>query len=370
MRLTPAFVGSSARLRLLRASSLAAYGLLNLRQRGPRVLIGRAREWIRATRQYDSAVTMAPQEIDWSQRSAVAPGQQRRQATTPIVSVVVRTRDRPDDLELALNSLATQTFHDFEIVVVNDGGRSVEEILAPYRGEMSLTHVANVTSHGRAEATNDGVRAARGRFVSFLDDDDVVYPFHLESLVEAAEGGAPDGFVYSHYSRVLVDGRGRDAIVIGKARVPIWPFNRCELLVTNRPAIHTWLLPRALFESHGGFDDTFQILHDWDFLLRVTEHSTLVSVPEETCEYRFYLDLDNSVTGGRRRVLEELQRMYALHRSGSALVTLARRIQIAEVRQQIALASELDEKVDAGLVTRREAARAFVGIVFSMGPTE
>ncbi len=48
---------------------------------------------------------------------------------------------------------------------------------------MRLRYVVNQPGHGPAKAANDGVEAAAGRYITFLDDDDIVYPFHLASLV-------------------------------------------------------------------------------------------------------------------------------------------------------------------------------------------
>ena len=99
------------------------------------------------------------------------------------------------------------------------------------------------------------------------------------------------------------------------------------------------------------------------------DRATLTDVPAETCEYRIYLDLDNSVTGGRARVLEEMRRIYRSYPHGSTFVRLARMLQVAEVRQQIALASEFDREVEAGSMTRREAAEAYIRAVVGIGAT-
>ena len=99
----------------------------------------------------------------------------------PPVSVIVRTRDRPGLLREALGSLSLQTFKDFEVLVVNDGGQDVSEILADF-SSLRISLLRLNPAKGRAAAANAGLKAARGDFVAYLDDDDLYYPNHLEHL--------------------------------------------------------------------------------------------------------------------------------------------------------------------------------------------
>ncbi|HWO93222.1 MAG TPA: glycosyltransferase, partial [Dehalococcoidia bacterium] len=281
------------------------------------------------------------------------------------VSVIVRTHNRPDDLKIALNSLAWQSFDDFEVIVVNDGGCDVSEVLSSYEEHLRLEHVINESPRGPSAAANDGLAAARGKYVAFLDDDDIAYPFHLASLVSCADRSqAP--VVYSHYNRALVRGHGDEALVLERAHMPPWRYDRSELLVQNRPAVHTWLVARHVFDRHGLFDADLTILWDWDFLLRVTEKSPLVGLPRETCEYRIYLDLANSVTSSRRRALDELQRIYARHPASSGVVRLARKLEVAGLESQVHLAARLLALADRGDITREDAARRYIAEVFGI----
>ncbi len=296
---------------------------------------------------------------------AVRPIVPRPRSTRATVSVITRTRNRPHALETALNSLAWQTFRDFEVVVVNDGGADVQPLISQYDGDLRIRYLANDPGRGPAQAANDGVEAAEGRYITFLDDDDLVYPFHLASLVRAAEQIDPtSAFVYSHYNRALVTGQGGTTIVVDRIHMPVWEFDRRDLLVQNRPPLHTWLYSRALFERFGGFDPSFAILKDWDFLLRVTEHLDLVGIPRETCEYRIGLDLSNSVTGSRGNALEELRRIYERYPCDTAGAALARRLELAGVERQVASAEALRQAVESGLVSREIAARRYLADVF------
>jgi glycosyltransferase involved in cell wall biosynthesis len=98
------------------------------------------------------------------------------ESAAPRVSVVVRTKDRPRLLGEALASLRAQTFQDFEVIVVNDGGVPPAGLDPAGAG---LRVVTTEPPHGRSRALDTGLRAARGRFVAYLDDDDLFLPHHL-----------------------------------------------------------------------------------------------------------------------------------------------------------------------------------------------
>ena len=105
----------------------------------------------------------------------------------PTISVVVRTKDRPQLLAQALESLAAGTYRRVEVVLVNDGGKppSVRDGFPFPVVEVNLPH-----NLGRAAAANAGVENATGEWVAFLDDDDLAEPEHLATLagLSAAAG--------------------------------------------------------------------------------------------------------------------------------------------------------------------------------------
>ncbi len=101
--------------------------------------------------------------------------------------MIVRTHDRPALLEQALTSLANQTRADFEVIVVNDGETPVGELLCRLESHLHLREVAGPRC-GMAAANNAGLAAAMGRWIAYLDDDDIWYPRHLERLMAAIEG--------------------------------------------------------------------------------------------------------------------------------------------------------------------------------------
>lgn len=109
----------------------------------------------------------------------------------PLVSVIVATYRREKPLAQALESLAAQTFRDFEIVLVDDNdepqwNETVREIVAAFQSgheDVALRHLENHPNQGSAKTRNAGIAAANGQYVTFLDDDDLYLPEKLQRQV-------------------------------------------------------------------------------------------------------------------------------------------------------------------------------------------
>ena len=103
-----------------------------------------------------------------------------------LVSVVIRTYNRPSLLKEALNSLSQQTYTPLEVVVVNDGGECVAGIVNRYKDCFeSMVYIRNQENLGRSASANIGLGKVSGKFVLFLDDDDLLLPSAIEVLLDA-----------------------------------------------------------------------------------------------------------------------------------------------------------------------------------------
>ena len=246
-----------------------------------------------------------------------------RQADAPRVSVILRTKDRPGFLAEALASLRGQTFQDFETLLVNDGAPIGEALLASPPGR-ELRVVVPPAPGGRTRALNAGLVAARGTYVSYLDDDDVYLPNHLETLVRFLDGSDEYKAAYGSVRQVEQvlgdDGRyrdGRTLTVYGRA------FDAARLLYKNDIPLIALAHRRALAEEIGGFDETFDQFEDWDFLIRLSARTRFHHLPAVTAVYRLRNDASNisatqpwhagDAQAARRRLFEK----HAARRSAS-----------------------------------------------------
>ena len=105
-----------------------------------------------------------------------------------LVSIIVRTKDRPKLLKRALQSIVVQTYRPVEVVLVNDGGCDLDiEELKGILDDIALNYIRLEKNTGRAHAGNVGIEKAKGHYIGFLDDDDEFYPEHLVTLVSFLE---------------------------------------------------------------------------------------------------------------------------------------------------------------------------------------
>lgn len=212
----------------------------------------------------------------------------------PLVSVIVRTRDRPALLREALASLRAQTFRDFETLVVADGGTApAESILGSAPGEGGLALLHRSPPHGRARALNAGLDAARGRLIAYLDDDDLLLPDHLETLARFLAGSDSYRVAYTDVEQVEqtlgADGRyheGRRLVVYGQ------PFDPHRLLSSN----YISLIGLMHAATDLRYDESFEILEDWDFMIRLAEHGRFHRIAAITAVYRLRDDQSNATT--------------------------------------------------------------------------
>jgi glycosyltransferase involved in cell wall biosynthesis len=165
---------------------------------------------------------------------------------TPTVSVVVATHNRARRLEALLESLRTQTFEDFEVVVCDDASTDdTPAVLAEERG-LRLRAVRHAVAGGPARARNAGWRAAEGSLIAFTDDDCVVTPGWLEAGVRAW-GADPLRFVQGPVGPIAAE---RDRLGAFSYTILIdgpTPMYECANI----------FYPRELLERLGGFDEGY-----------------------------------------------------------------------------------------------------------------
>lgn len=214
----------------------------------------------------------------------------------PRVSVIVRTKDRPDLLAEALASLRAQTFPDFETILVNSGSALVRASLGPWPG-LDLRVLAPEGPTRRARALNVGLEAARGLYVAYLDDDDLYRPTHLERLVAALDGDGACGVAFSAVDQIAHH-RGPDGLYRDGETLHTFgrPFDASRILFKNDVPLIAVMHRRDLVEKAGPFDETFDLFEDWDFLIRLSAMTRFRFVPETTAVYRLRDDSTNATT--------------------------------------------------------------------------
>jgi glycosyltransferase involved in cell wall biosynthesis len=194
------------------------------------------------------------------------------ETAAPLISVIVRTQNRPHLLQRALASIAAQSYAPVEAVVVNDGGTDVTDVAAPFAERISdgLQLLQHPQAQGRSAAANTGINAARGDWIAFLDDDDFFEPDGLAHL--AAFIAWDKDIIYGQVQVLEMDAdeqASKKRSVLGEA------YHQDGLLLKNLVPICGYLCRRQQALTVGGFDKDFDILEDWDFFYRLTRNQNV-----------------------------------------------------------------------------------------------
>jgi glycosyltransferase involved in cell wall biosynthesis len=197
---------------------------------------------------------------------------------TPCVTAVIPTRNRPELVCRAVQSVLAQTVRKVECVVVIDGPDGVTERALREIDDARLRVIALPASVGACEARNTGARAARAEWVGLLDDDDEWLPHRLERQLAAAEADSPVTMVAS---RFLDRGAGGDMVRPFRFPSPgqsISEFLWCDVSpfggITGFPQTSTWLVRRDLLLAVP-FTRGQKLLQDLDWLLHAYQHPAM-----------------------------------------------------------------------------------------------
>jgi GT2 family glycosyltransferase len=227
----------------------------------------------------------------------------------PLVSVVVPTHDRPEMLRAALVSILAQTHRDFEIVVVNDCGTDVRDVIDALDHDGRITYVRHAMNRGLAAARNSGIGVARGRYLAYLDDDDRFYPEHLAILVEALDRG-PERVVYGDALRVVQVPDGSGYRTVARDLRYSNDFDRRRLLVTNQFPVLCVMHERSCLDRVGGFDEALTSHEDWDLWLRLSAEFPFRHLANITAEFTERGDGSSMTSSMQRDYLRTAELIY------------------------------------------------------------
>ena len=201
------------------------------------------------------------------------------------VSVIIPTFNRKQEVIRAVSSILSQSFTDFEIIVVDDGSSDgTKTSLDQFRDR--ITYIAHTTNRGVSAARNTGIKQARDPFIAFLDSDDY---WLAEKLAVQMD-------FFNHHPQALICQTDEIWIRNGRRVNPkkrhLKPtgdiFNPCLKLCLVSPS--AVMLKRSLFDEVGLFDEDLPACEDYDLWLRIS------------CRYPIYLIKQRLIvkTGGNR----------------------------------------------------------------------
>lgn len=231
---------------------------------------------------------------------------------SPLVSVIIPTFNRPDQLLCALKSVLEQTFTAFEAVVVNDCGIDVSKLLKTL-DDHRIVHLRHEKNKGLAATRNTGIRAARGKYIAYLDDDDEFYPDHLQTLVDTLEGSQFKA-AYTDGDKCFYEEKDGSLILVEKFVEHSVEFDPIRMLIQNYIPVLCMMHEKACLDNIGLFDETMSVHEDWDLWARLSRAIPFKHVKRTTCAYNITLNAQKNMTTTRRlEFVKTMQHIYRKH---------------------------------------------------------
>lgn len=217
---------------------------------------------------------------------------------SPLVSVVIATYRREETFKQALQSLVEQTYGNVEVIVVDDNAddrwnNKVKAILETEKAKritVNFKLIVNISNKGSANARNEGIFAANGEYITFLDDDDIYLPEKIKNQVARIhESGADfcisDLYLYDDQDR-LIDKRVRNYFKV-KGQNSLLSYH-LKYHMTGTDAL---MFKASFLRKIGGFP-TIDVGDEFYLVLRAIENDAVVAYLPY-CDVKAYVHTEN-----------------------------------------------------------------------------
>lgn len=226
-------------------------------------------------------------------------------SNSPLISVIIPTYNRRIFLPYAISSVLNQTYSNYEIIIVNDNGKDVRDIIYSFNSN-KITYISNTRNSGPAYSRNIAINNAKGDFICYLDDDDLYISTHLETIVNTIQS--------YHADIIYTDAIYKNEVIINNKRVVTsqyqsdadTTFSPNKLLIFNFIPINTVAHKRTLVDAIGGFNEELDSHEDWEFFIRLSQCRPFFHVNKQTVEVRI------RATGDMSRAQSEEGNFYSI----------------------------------------------------------
>ena len=203
----------------------------------------------------------------------------------PTVSIVIRVYNRERYIGRAIESVLSQTYTDFDLLVWDDGStdKTAKEALE-YAKKDRRVRIAFYNHRGAVKALKSALADTFGAYLCWVDSDDMLAPTALEETVAVLEENPTVGMVYTDYQ--VIDAFDRITGYSNRRRAP---YSRGRMLQDFK-TLQFRLIRRSVFERSGGIDESFYCAEDYSLCLRLAEFTEVRHIPKPLYIYCIHDD--------------------------------------------------------------------------------
>ena len=223
-------------------------------------------------------------------------------SNTPAVSVIIPTYNRAHLIGRAIKSVLSQTYKDFELIVVDDASvDNPEQVVRSFNGKR-IKYIRHKKNRGLPASRNTAIKAAEGEYIALLDDDDEWLPEKLEKQVNKFQSVKDSVGVISCGHKVISDVSGR----IIRTRIPTHKGNVHHYVLRGVfvGSGSVALIKKDCFKKAGFYDESLTTAEDWDMAARISKHFEYDFVPEVLVITHFHGERMSSVPENKIKARE------------------------------------------------------------------
>ncbi|WNS42734.1 glycosyltransferase [Paenibacillus sp. MMS20-IR301] len=224
----------------------------------------------------------------------------------PLVSVIIRTKDRPLLLRRAIRSVLDQSFEAWEIQLINNGGDSnlvkaiVQEFDCSLNDRLHIIHLKK--AYDMEVATNIGIKNSNGEYIALLDDDDTWSTDFLNFTIQELENDKRYAGVATQtnlvYEKIINDEivQLKESLFNPSLRhVTLFKLARKNLFTTN-----AFVYKKSALETIGVYREDLPVLGDWEFNIRFVCENEVKIISDSLAFYHKRVDTDLNEYGNSK----------------------------------------------------------------------
>lgn len=232
----------------------------------------------------------------------------------PLVSVIITTFERPDNLQRAIKSVLNQTYDNIEIIVVDDNGlgsiyqQETRKVIREYMDHFPIKYIVHTEHINGSAARNTGLKNSKGEFIAFLDDDDEFVPNKIElqisKLLSKPEeyGACTCNSMIHHSLSSRVTKLKNEELLCQEFMLENRAFNTSSVVFRH-----------VVLKQLDGFDDSFLRYQDWELFIRFFRKYKMCLVETPYLVVRYHTP--NIIAKEPMVAIEYLEKFHAMFKS-------------------------------------------------------